>query len=77
MGCFLRRNPVFMRVWSKVLFIAPKRIKVWYNTNVVAPNLATERGVYMSEIISFLISVLASVVGYYICKWLDGDDSDN
>lgn len=31
----------------------------------------------MSEIISFLVSVLASVVGYYICKWLDGDDSDN
>ena len=27
----------------------------------------------MSEIISFLVSVLASVVGYYICKWLDGD----
>lgn len=46
--------------------------------SVVAPNLATERGgVYMSEIISFLVSVLASVVGYYICKWLDGDDSDN
>lgn len=46
---------------------------------VVAPNLATEKkgGVYMSEIISFLVSVLASVVGYYICKWLDGDDSDN
>jgi len=31
----------------------------------------------VSEIISFLVSVLASVVGYYICKWLDGDDSDN
>ena len=35
------------------------------------------RCVYVSEIISFLVSVLASVVGYYICKWLDGDDSDN
>lgn len=46
--------------------------------SVVAPILATERGcVYVSEIISFLVSVLASVVGYYICKWLDGDDSDN
>jgi len=28
-------------------------------------------------IITFLISVAASVVGYYICKWLDGDGSDN
>ena len=47
-------------------------------SSVVAPILATERGcVYVSEIISFLVSVLASVVGYYICKWLDGDDSDN
>ena len=23
---------------------------------------------------SFIISVIASVVGYYICKWLDGDE---
>ena len=22
---------------------------------------------------AFLVSVLASVVGYYICKWLDGN----
>ena len=34
-------------------------------------------GVYVSEVISFLVSVLASVVGYYICKWLDGDNGDN
>lgn len=25
-------------------------------------------------IIAFLISVVASVVGYYVCKWLDGDE---
>lgn len=31
----------------------------------------------MSIFISFLISVAASVVGYYVCKWPDGDDSDN
>lgn len=24
--------------------------------------------------LAFLISVLASVAGYYICKWLDGDE---
>lgn len=23
---------------------------------------------------TMLISVMASVAGYYICKWLDGDD---
>lgn len=26
---------------------------------------------------AFLISVMASVVGYYICKWLDGNDEDD
>ena len=25
----------------------------------------------MTYIISFVLSVVASVVGYYICKWLD------
>jgi len=34
-------------------------------------------GADMSILISFLVSVIASIVGYYICKWLDGDDSDN
>ena len=28
-------------------------------------------------LISFIISVTASVVGHYICKWLDGDSSGN
>ena len=28
-------------------------------------------------LVSFLVSVLASIVGCYVCKWLDGDDSDN
>lgn len=24
--------------------------------------------------LAFVISIAASVVGYYICKWLDGDE---
>ncbi len=28
-------------------------------------------------LITFLVSVLASVAGYYICKWLDSDDNDS
>lgn len=29
----------------------------------------------MEEILTaFLVSVIAGVVSYYICKWLDGDD---
>mgnify|MGYP004466120645 FL=1 len=31
----------------------------------------------LGYIVSGVISVVASIVGYYICKWLDGDDSDN
>lgn len=32
---------------------------------------------YLDLIISFLVSVMAGVTSYYICKWLDGNDSDN
>lgn len=28
----------------------------------------------MELIISFVISVIASIVAYYICKWLDRND---
>lgn len=32
----------------------------------------------MAEIlISFLVSVMAGVASYYICKWLDGNGSDS
>lgn len=26
----------------------------------------------MTILITFLLSVAASIVGYYVCKWLDG-----
>ncbi len=26
---------------------------------------------YMAHLVNFFLSVVASVVGYYICKWLD------
>jgi hypothetical protein len=28
----------------------------------------------MQYVVSFLISVVASITAYYACKWLDGDD---
>ena len=31
----------------------------------------------MEIILSFLISVMAEIVGYYVCKWLDGRKGDN
>lgn len=34
-------------------------------------------GAFVNCMVSFLVSVAAGVVSYYICKWLDGNDSDN
>lgn len=31
----------------------------------------------MEYFVSFVISVAASVVAYYICKWLDGNNRKN
>ena len=31
----------------------------------------------MNMILAFLLSIIAGVVAYYICKWLDGKDSGN
>lgn len=29
---------------------------------------------YVELFISFIISVMASIVAYYVCKWLDSDE---
>ena len=34
-------------------------------------------GAFVNSMVSFLVSVGAGIVSYYICKWLDGHDSDN
>lgn len=34
-------------------------------------------GAFVNGMVSFLVSVGAGIVSYYICKWLDGNDSDN
>lgn len=41
------------------------------------PILTAERGVPVEIIISFWVSVMASVASYCICKWLDENDNDN
>ena len=39
-------------------------------------NLQQKGGEFLMNdiILAFVVSVIASVVGYYICKWLDGDE---
>lgn len=50
--------------------------KIFAACLVVIPSPATERGyIELSE--SFILSVLASIVAYYICKWLDGKSDNN
>jgi len=46
--------------------------KLCYNFSVTAPKLATEGGVFMEVILSFVATVVAGVVCHYIIKWLDG-----
>lgn len=29
--------------------------------------------VHIMDTFSFILSIIASVIAYYICKWLDGD----
>lgn len=41
--------------------------------DIIALAVSPERGCISMTLISFLLSVMASVVAYYICKWLDGD----
>ena len=50
----------------------------WYNHLVVEPlDYGTEGGVSVYDFcVAFLVSLMASVTAYYICKWLEGDDDN-
>ena len=39
------------------------------------PDTGDRKGVYhMDILLSFILSVLASVVAYYLCKWFDREE---
>lgn len=46
---------------------------MWYNSNVVFTDTRDnwEEVSRLEFVISFVVSVAASIVAYYICKWLD------
>jgi len=48
-----------------------------YNGVIAITYPATERRFVVEVTVMFAISVAASIVAYYICKWLDRDDDDN
>ena len=46
--------------------------RIWYPVIAVSPCPSTGKEVkHMSTMMSFVLSVAAGIVSYYICKWLD------
>lgn len=52
------------------------RLKRYYpRIKMVTPRLLRKKGGDIIDlVISFILSVLASIVAYYICKWLDEEE---
>ncbi len=46
---------------------------IWYNKKAGTPDNLW-KGVDRMGLLEFVASVIASVVAYYVCKWLDGDE---
>ena len=61
-----------MDILSRFLTIYAMR-PVWYNKFAV-DSFQQEGGGILDILITFILSVIASVVAYYICKWLDRDE---
>ncbi len=47
--------------------------RIWYSNNAAASPARKEAKCLADMLVAFIISVLAGVVSYYICKWLDRD----
>ena len=72
-----RHNPAPKIVFCLACFYLMKKVeycrRLWYDYIAAEPP-AERRWCPVEEIFTaFLISVIAGVVSYYICKWLDGD----
>lgn len=70
-GCILiyfKRNP-YVKIFAYTILY---KIDIIYN--VATPRQAQKGGLTLQDLfISFILSVLASIVAYYVCKWLDGE----
>lgn len=54
-----------------VYFSLAEAGRIWY-TALAADSFAVEGGEHlMDTLITFMLSVVASVIAYYICKWMD------
>lgn len=43
----------------------------------ISETMAREEVAKMRYFVEFLVSVMASIAAYYICKWLDRDEDGN
>ncbi len=43
---------------------------MWYNKAIVG-FFRQEGGERMNYLISFVVTIMARIVGYFVCKWLD------
>ena len=66
---------IFSRKYSFIAIYC----KVFYNKKRCRTHSGNRKGgLVLSDILfSFLLSVMADVASYFICKWLDGNNSDN
>ena len=56
-------------------FCLPTLTLLWYTLRVVALHSDNRKEVMsVDNLTAFFLSVAASIVGYYICKWLDRND---
>ena len=47
-------------------------------STVVVPQSDSRKGVLSVQVlISFFVSIVANIISYYACKWLDREDDDN
>ena len=58
--------------------VIDKNDYICYNLQVVATQSDNRLEVLvLNFLVSFIVSVVAGICVYYICKWLDWDESDN
>ena len=71
-----------------ILYYQEEKIQIYSDCSVNMPiairyngyavdSLQQRGGVQMDYIFNFLLSVMAGVAGYYICKWLDRNHKDS
>ena len=83
-----RRSATTVKAWSRSITSEHKKgcvhtaffiqhlakiVKSWY-TVLAVDSFQREGGAPLEILVTFIVSVVASIVAYYVCKWLDRND---